>query len=107
MTTCTPPITIEQLVKEIAPNCDFDYVSYRIFLGHNNEYKPDSETIFAGCFAISYVNGLHINSLDGDTYSLGENVLAYEQWISEKDGINNGLTIVVSSLDEQQKGIIS
>lgn len=87
MTLCTPPITIEELVNKIAPNRDFDYVSYRLYLGQEKDYTLDSESIFAGCFAISRINGLHIASLDGDTYSLSEKVLAYEEWIDEKNNV--------------------
>ena len=99
MTLCTPSITIEDLVNSIAPNRDFDYVSYRLYLGAEKDYTLDSESIFAGCVAISHTNGLHIISLDGDTYSLTEKVLAYEEWTDEKNNVNNGLTIVLSSMD--------
>lgn len=100
MIYCKEPITIETLVKDIlTPQRDFDYVSYRMFLGKIEQFTKTSETIFAGCFAISCIGGLHIASLDGDTYSLLENVLAYEEWTDPDNNVYNGLTIIVASED--------
>lgn len=107
MILCTPPITIEKLINKIAPNRDFEYVNYRLYLGPEKDYTLDSTSLFAGFFAISHINGLHIIAMDGDTYSLSERVLAYEEWTDKEHGVNNGLTIVVSSMDEKhnyQKG---
>ena len=81
MTPCTPPITIEELVNRIASNRDFDYVSYRLYLGAEKDYTLDSESIFAGCFAISRINGLHIISLDGDTYSVNHSDTEYQSFL--------------------------
>lgn len=102
MTRCTPSITIEELVNKIAPNQDFDCINYQLYLGPEKNYTLDSESIFAGYFAINHTNGLHIIPLDGDTYSLSEKVLAYEEWTDEKNkknDVNHGLTIIVSSMD--------
>jgi len=76
---------------------DFDYVSYRLTLrSWKNEYLNDEEklyenSIFAGYFAIK--NG-SIIPLDGDIYSEDTEILEYEEWSDEEEGIKNGLTVV-------------
>lgn len=76
-------MTIGDLIKDK----DYDYVSYRLTL-------PDGDDIFAGCFASK--DG-EIISLDGDTYSKGEEVLSYKEWSQPEAGINNGLTVILES----------
>jgi hypothetical protein len=77
-----PYPTIEEVIK----NKDYDYVSYRI------NHISDEDGIFAGCFKTE--NG-KIISLDGDSYSLNEKVIASEEWEDEEENINNGLTVIV------------
>lgn len=76
-------MTIGDLIK----NKDYDYVSYRLTL-------QDGSDTFAGCFAAK--DG-EIISLDGDTYSMDERVLKYEEWNNPEEGIDKGLTIVVET----------
>ncbi len=79
-----PYPTIGELIK----SKDYDYVSYRLLIpGYY-----DDESIFAGCF--SSQNG-KIIPLDHDTYSECEEVIASEEWNMPKEGIENGLTVVV------------
>lgn len=73
-------------IKEVIKNKDYDYVSYRI------SHTSDEDGIFAGCFKTE--NG-KIISLDGDSYSLNEKVIASEEWKDEEENINNGLTVIV------------
>ena len=73
-------------IKEVIKNKDYDYVSYRII------HISDEDGIFAGCFKTE--NG-KIISLDGDSYSLNEKVIASEEWKDEEENINNGLTVIV------------
>lgn len=76
-------MTLGNLIK----NKDYDYVSYRLKL-------PDKSDIFAGCFASKAGK---IISLDGDTiYDEKDEVLSYEEWSNPEEGIQNGLTVVVS-----------
>lgn len=74
--------TIGDLIK----NKDYDYISYRLTM------IDKSQSFFAGCFRSE--NG-KIISLDGDVYSLDEEVLRYEEWDKPEEGINKGLTVVV------------
>lgn len=48
--------------------------------------------IFTGCFKAE--NG-KIIPLDGDTYSLNEEVIRSEEWNNPEEGILNGFTVVV------------
>lgn len=73
-------------IGDLIINKDYDYVSYRLTL-------PDGDNIFAGCFASK--DG-EIVSLDGDTlYDENDKVLSYKEWSKPKEGIKNGLTVVV------------
>ena len=83
MTKCNKPYpTIGNLIKDK----DYDYISYRLTV------DDKSKSFFAGCFRSE--NG-KIISLDGDVYSLDEEVLRYEEWDEPEEGINKGLTVVV------------
>ena len=83
MTKCNKPYpTIRDLIKDK----DYDYISYRLTM------KDKSESFFAGCFKSE--NG-KIIPLDGDVYSLDEEVLRYEEWSKPEEGIYKGLTVVV------------
>ena len=75
-------MTIGDLIK----NKDYDYINYRIALQDPRFTEP----IFAG--VCKSENGKLI-SLDGDTYSEGEEVISWEEWSSPV--IRNGLTVVV------------
>lgn len=77
-------MTIEDLIK----NKDYDYVEVRLFISEDDD-------IFAGSF--SSKDG-EIISLDGDMYSKNKEVIRYEEWNNPEEGIQNGLTIVVTSL---------
>ena len=74
--------TIGNLIKDK----DYDYISYRLTMIDKNK------SFFAGCFRSE--NG-KIISLDGDVYSLDEEVLRYEEWSKPEEGIYKGLTVVV------------
>ena len=74
-------MTIGDLIK----NKDYDSIKYRIL------YNDDLD-IFAGVFASK--NG-EIISLDGDTYSKGEEVYKYEEWSNPEENIQNGLTVII------------
>lgn len=79
---------------------DYDYVSYRLtdkdwkndFL--SSEEETISHSIFAGCFAIQDEK---IEPLDGDIYSSDEEVIWSKEWKNEKEGVQNGLTVLVSA----------
>lgn len=60
-------------LEDIIRGYDFNYISYR-------KYLPDGTDIFIGC--CKYING-ELISLDGDNYSLKDNILKYE--IDEDD----------------------
>ena len=79
-----PYPTIGELIKDK----DYDYVSYRMLIPGFNEENGE----FAGCF--SSKNG-EIIPLDYDTYYESEEVIASEEWNMPKEGIENGLTVVV------------
>ena len=79
-----PYPTIGELIKDK----DYDYVSYRLLIpGYY-----DDESIFVGCFSAK--NG-EIFSLDHDTYSEHEEVIASEEWNMPEEGVKNGLTVIV------------
>lgn len=79
-----PYPTIGELIKDK----DYDYVSYRMLIPGFDEENGE----FAGCF--SSKNG-KIIPLDYDTYYESEEVIASEEWNMPKEGIENGLTVVV------------
>lgn len=65
----------------------------KIMLYDMHKRKIDmADGTFAGCFKTE--NG-KIISLDGDSYSLNEKVIASEEWEDEEENINNGLTVIV------------
>lgn len=74
--------TIGDLIKDK----NYDYISYRLTV------DDKSKSFFAGCFRSE--NG-KIISLDGDVYSLDEEVLRYEEWDKPEEGIYKRLTGVV------------
>ena len=76
-----PYPTIGDLIKKK----NYDYVSYRMKLNTGDD-------IFAGCFKSKTGK---IISLDGDVYSLGEKVIASEEWKNAEEGIKRGLTVLV------------
>ena len=83
MTNCIKQhTTIGDLIKDKG----YDYISYRLTV------DDKSKSFFAGCFRSE--NG-KIISLDGDVYSLDEEVLRYEEWNKPEEGIYKGLTVVV------------
>ena len=73
---------------ELIKDKDYDYVSYRMLIPGFDEENGE----FAGCF--SSKNG-EIIPLDYDTYYESEEVIASEEWNMPKEGIENGLTVVV------------
>lgn len=79
---------------------DYDYVSYRLTdEGWKNDFLASEEeiishSIFAGCFAIQDEK---VKPLDGDTYSPGEEVIWSKEWENEREGIRDGLTVLVSA----------
>lgn len=77
-------LTIGDLIK----NKDYDYVEYRITIPPI--YETDS--IFAGAFK---TEAGKIISLDGDNYSPSQEIASYEEWDDPKEGIKNGLTVIV------------
>lgn len=81
MTNYTKPYPV---IGDLIKNKDYDYVSYRI------SWKDHD--IFAGSFKAE--NG-KIIPLDGDTYSLNEEVIRSEEWSNPEKGVENGLTVVV------------
>lgn len=96
MIICEKPITLKELIDTIFPKREFDYVTERIYTGNIDAFTDSSDTIAFGEFAISHTNGLHLVSLDGDTYDLDEIVIAYEEWFDPNNKIYNGLTIIVA-----------
>lgn len=79
-----PYPTIGELIKDK----DYDYVSYRMLIPGFDDENGE----FAGCF--SSKNG-EIIPLDYDSYYKSEEVIASEEWNMPKEGIENGLTVVV------------
>ena len=67
---------------------DYDYISLRVTLPE----RVGGGDTFMGCAKSE--NGKLI-SLDGDTYFEDEEVISYEEWSNEEEGIKNGLTVVV------------
>lgn len=55
-------------LEDIVRGYDFSYISYRTYL-------PDGTDCFIGC--CKYIND-ELISLDGDTYSLKDQILKYE-----------------------------
>ena len=73
-------------VQDLIDKKDYDYISYRV------THPEFPEGVFVGsCHSI---NGKLIPD-DQDYYSPNEEVLSYEEWIYEENGIYNGLTVVV------------
>lgn len=76
-------MTVGDLIK----HKDYDYISWRVTLPE----KAGGGDTFFGCTKSE--NGKLI-PLDGDIYSEDTEVLSYEEWSDEEEGIKNGLTIV-------------
>lgn len=76
-------------IRDLAKK-DYDYVVYRRKLDESLSKEVGQEAIFAGIFAIK--DG-EIVSLDGDTYSLDEEVVDYREWSDDK--YKSALTITV------------
>ena len=74
-------------VRDLIKNKDYDYISWRATLPEN----LGGGDMFVGCAKSE--NGKLI-SLDGDIYSENTEILEYEEWSDEEEGIKNGLTIV-------------
>lgn len=79
---------------------NYDFVSYRLT---DKDWKNDflsseeeiiSHSIFAGCFAIQDEK---IEPLDGDIYSSDEEVIWSKEWKNEKEGVQNGLTVLATA----------
>ena len=78
-------MTVGDLIK----NKDYDYISWRMTLPE----KAGGGDTFAGCVAS---RNEELISLDGDTiYSKDKEILSYEEWSKHKEGVENGLTVVV------------
>ena len=73
-------------VQDLIDKKDYDYISYRV----THPEFPEG-VLIGSCHSI---NGKLIPD-DQDYYSSNEEVLSYEEWIYEKNGIYNGLTVVV------------
>lgn len=78
------PLTIKDLISKK----DYDYISLRLTAPEN---AKDND-IFLG--VAKSENG-NLIPLDGDSYEEDSEVVSYEEWTNEKEGINNGITIVV------------
>jgi len=76
-------------IKELITKKDYDYVSCHLLVTSDNGGQP--EEVFAGVFRSEKGE---IVSLDGDSYSKEKEVVRFEEWSNEEDGIKNGLTIV-------------
>lgn len=76
-------------IKDLISKKDYDYISMRATYPN-----PDSdENIFIG---VCKSEGGKLIALDHDTYSDEEEVVSYEEWENEEEGVKNGLTIVVT-----------
>lgn len=74
-------------VGDLIRNKDYDYISWRMIIPG----LFDGDSLFFGCTKSE--NGKLI-SLDGDTYSEGEEIISWEEWSNPEKGIVNGLTVV-------------
>lgn len=74
------------IVRDLIKNKDYDYISYRAIMP---EHLGGGD-MFAG--VAKSKNGKLI-PLDGDCYSENAEVVSYEEWENEEEGIKNGLTI--------------
>lgn len=72
-------------VKDLISKKDYDYISWRITLPENH-----GDTFF-GCTKSK--DGKLI-PLDYDTYYEDTEIISYEEWTDEKNGIKNGLTVI-------------
>ena len=75
-------------LKDLIQKKDYDYISWYITLP---EDMGGGDTFWG---ATKSVNG-ELISLDGDIYSEDVEVLKYEEWKNEEEGIANGLRIVI------------
>lgn len=76
-------------IKDLISKKDYDFVSYRLLITPNNGEEPYDT--FAGAFRSESGK---IIPLDGDTYSAEEEVVEYEEWTNEEEGITSGLTVI-------------
>ena len=74
--------------NEMFKDKNFDYVSVRL----KAKIGDDIEDFFAGSFR--WENN-ELTSLDGDCYNPEMEVLEFEEFVNEEDGVKHGLTIVV------------
>lgn len=74
-------------IKDLIKNKDYDYISRRVTLPK----KAGGRDTFFGCTRSE--NGKLI-PLDGDSYDENTEIVSYEEWSDEEEGIKNGLTIV-------------
>lgn len=74
-------------LKELINKKDYDYISFRVTLPPKYN-EPD---IWYG--ACRSKNGKLI-PLDGDTYSINEELVSWEEWSMPENNIINGLTVV-------------
>lgn len=82
-------MTVGDLIKEK----DYDYISWRATVPEGIDIGEGD--IFVGCSKSE--NGKLI-SLDGDCYSEKTEILSYEEWEDQEEGIKNGLTVVYKGL---------
>lgn len=74
-------------IKDLITKKDYDYISWRVTLPEN---AGGGDTFF-GCTKSE--NGKLI-PLDGDIYSEDTEIISYEEWNDEDEGIKSGLTII-------------
>jgi hypothetical protein len=79
-------------VRELISKKDYDYISFRVtvppsFIDAEDEDHSES---YGVCHSI---NGELIPD-DGDSYSIDEELVHWEEWSNDEFGIQNGLTVV-------------
>lgn len=77
-------------LKELISRKNYDYISIRKDVSGVTGVPEDD--IFAG---VCYSKGGELFFHDGDNYSEDLEVLRYEEWSSEIEGVKSGLTIVI------------
>ena len=81
-------MTLGDLIKKK----DYDYISVRMQIS-KEATGTEKEDIFVG---VCYSRAGHLFSGDGDTYSVEEEILGFEEWESKVQGIKSGLTVTYS-----------